>query len=153
MKRFAAVLVIVLSSCSPRLITETRTEYVRRDSTVVRDTTIFVRLPAEVKEVMVHPADTSFLETALAESLAYTDSLGLHHTLRNKDRDWGVTVPKITRTVTTANESERIRTVVREVERKPKWHERVRIRAFLPLLLLCMLGWRREIMKAVMTLF
>ncbi|MBQ9173641.1 MAG: hypothetical protein IJ161_07940 [Bacteroidales bacterium] len=83
----------VMCSCScwsrapPRLLTETRTEYVRKDSTVVRDTTIYVRLPAEVKVVTVRPADSSFLETSIAESLAYTDSTGLHHTLRNKGRD------------------------------------------------------------------
>ncbi|MBQ6577022.1 MAG: hypothetical protein IJL91_04670, partial [Bacteroidales bacterium] len=117
------------------------------------DTTVYVRLPAEVKEVTVRPADSSFLETSLAESLAYTDSTGLHHTLRNKDRDWGVTVPRTARFVTEAREADRIRTVVKEVERKPKWHERARLLAFLPLILLCLLGWRREIMKAVMALF
>ena len=62
-------------------------------------------------------------------------------------------MPKITRIINTANESERVRTVVREVERKPNWHERVRLRTFIPLVLLCLLGWRREIMKAVMALF
>ncbi|MBR6415571.1 MAG: hypothetical protein IKS22_05635 [Bacteroidales bacterium] len=119
----------------------------------MRDTTIYVRLPAEVKVVTVRPADSSFLETSIAESLAYTDSTGLHHTLRNKGRDWGVTVPMTAQFVTEAREADRIRTVVKEVERKPKWHERARLRTFIPLVLLCLLGWRREIMKAVMALF
>lgn len=138
---------LLLVGCQPKVITEYVTQYVTRDSLIVRDTTIYVKLPPEVKEVVAYPKDTSNLETSLAESTAYVDSLGLHHTLRNKDRHWGVTVPKVTRIVTTAQESAQIRTVTKKVERKLTLWEKVRLRAFLPLVLLCLVGWRKEIMK------
>lgn len=140
-------LCLLLVSCQPKVITEYVTQYVTRDSLVVRDTTIYIKLPPEVKEVVVYPKDTSNLETSLAESTAYVDSLGLHHSLRNKDRNWGVTVPKVTRFVTTAQETAQIRTVTKEVDRKFTLWEKVRLRAFLPLVLLCLVGWRKEIMK------
>lgn len=143
------LLLLALVSCSPRVITEYVTQYVTRDSLIVRDTTVFVKLPPEVKEVTVYPKDTSELETSLAESTAYVDSLGLHHSLRNKDRNWGVSVPKVTRIVTTAQETAQIRTITREVERKPTLWEKVRLRAFLPLLLLALVGWRRELLKLI----
>lgn len=142
-------LCLLLVGCQPRVITEYVTQYVTRDSLVVRDTTIYVKLPPEVKEVVVYPKDTSNLETSLAESTAYVDSLGLHHTLRNKDRHWGVTVPKVTRIVTTAQESAQIRTVTKKVERNFTLWQKVRLRAFLPLLLLALIGWRREIWKLI----
>lgn len=150
MKRLHLVTIcLLLASCQPKVITEYVTQYVTRDSLVVRDTTIYVKLPPEVKEVVVYPKDTSNLETSLAESTAYVDSLGLHHSLRNKDRHWGVSVPKVTRIVTTAQESAQIRTITKEVERKFTLWEKVRLRAFLPLLLIALIGWRREIWKLV----
>lgn len=148
MKRLQFVTIcLLLASCQPKVITEYVTQYVTRDSLIVRDTTIYVKLPPEVKEVVVYPTDTSDLETSLAESRAYVDSLGLHHSLKNKDRHWGVAVPKVTRIVTTAQETAQIRTMVKEVERKFKWHEKMRLRAFWPLVLLGLIGWRKELAK------
>ena len=138
---------LMLVSCQPKVITELRTEYVTRDSLVVRDTTIYVKLPQEVKEVVVYPKDTSDLETSLAESRAYVDSLGLHHSLKNKDRDWGVTIPKVTRIVAKAQESTQIRTVEKEVERDFTWWEKVRLRGFWAVVALAVVGWRKEIWK------
>ena len=138
---------LLLAGCAPKVITEHVTQYVTRDSLIVRDTTIYVKLPPEVKEVVVWPKDTSDLETSLAESRAYVDSLGLHHSLKNKDRDWGVSVPQVTRIVATAQESAQFRTITKEVERRPTLWEKIRLVAFLPLLLLALVGWRREISK------
>ena len=152
MKRLHFVTICVclfLAGCAPRVITEHVTQYVTRDSLIVRDTTIYVKLPPEVKEVVVWPKDTSDLETSLAESRAYVDSLGLHHSLKNKDRDWGVTIPKVTRIVAKAQESARIRTVEKEVERDFTWWEKMRLVAFFPLLLLALIGWRMEIVKLI----
>ena len=140
---------LLLAGCAPKVITEHVTQYVTRDSLIVRDTTIYVKLPPEVKEVVVWPKDTSDLETSLAESRAYVDSLGLHHSLRNKNRDWGVTIPKVTRIVATAKEETQIRTITKEVERDFTWWEKMRLVAFLPLLLLALIGWRREIWKLI----
>ncbi|MBQ9711507.1 MAG: hypothetical protein IJV54_04405 [Bacteroidales bacterium] len=150
MKRLHFVIIcicLLLAGCAPRVITEHVTQYVTRDSLIVRDTTVYVKLPPEVKEVVVYPKDTSELETSLAESTAYVDSLGLHHSLKNKDRDWGVTIPKVTRIVATAQESAQIRTIEKEVKRDFTWWEKVRLWAFTPLVLLCLVGWRKELIK------
>ena len=138
---------LLLASCAPKVITEHVTQYVTRDSLIVRDTTIYVKLPLEVMEVVVWPKDTSDLETSLAESTAYVDSLGLHHSLKNKDRDWGVTIPKVTRIVATAQESAQIRTVEKEVERKFTVGEKVRLKGFWAVVALAVVGWRKEIWK------
>jgi hypothetical protein len=137
----------MLVSCQPKVITEHVTQYVTRDSLIVRDTTIYVKLPPEVKEVVVWPKDTSDLETSLAESRAYVDSIGLHHSLKNKDRDWGVTIPKVTRIVATAKEESQFRTITKEVERDFTWWEKVRLRGFWAVVTLAVVGWRKEIWK------
>ena len=144
--RFVA-LCLLLAGCAPKVITEHVTQYVTRDSLIVRDTTIYVKLPPEVKEVVVWPKDTSDLETSLAESRAYVDSLGLHHSLKNKDRDWGVSVPQVTRIVATAQESAQIRTIEKEVERDFTWWEKVRLKGFWAVVALAVVGWRKEIWK------
>ena len=92
----ACLLLLLLPSCSPRIIekvstvtqVETVVEY--RDSVAYRDSIIYVQLPSESHSEVVGIRDTSSLETSLAESRAWVDSVGLHHELRNKDRKWGV---------------------------------------------------------------
>ena len=63
------------------------------DSTSVRDSTIHAPLPVENSQNILPAILPSHLETSLAESDAYVDSLGLHHTLRNKDTTLDVHVP------------------------------------------------------------
>lgn len=138
---------LMLASCQPKVITELRTETVYRDSVIVRDTTIHVPLPVEVIREVVAPTDTSHLETSLAESWAWADSLGLHHRLENRRREWGVQLPKVTRIVATAQESAQIRTVEKEVERDFTWWEKVRLRGFWAVVALAIAGWRKEIWK------
>lgn len=53
------------------------------DSTVFRDSTIYVVIPLENESTMTGPSDTSHLETSLAVSDAWYDGM-IHHTLRNK---------------------------------------------------------------------
>lgn len=144
--RFVA-LCLLLAGCQPKVITELRTETVYRDSVIVRDTTVYVPLPVEVIREVVAPADTSHLETSLAESWAWADSLGLHHRLENRRREWGVQLPKVTRIVAKAQESAQIRTIEKEVKRDFTWWEKVRLWAFTPLVLLCLVGWRKELIK------
>ena len=63
------------------------------DSLVVRDSVVLVPLPVESSQSVLPAMMPSHLETSLAESDAYVDSLGLHHTLKNKDTDIDVHVP------------------------------------------------------------
>jgi hypothetical protein len=83
----------VCKHCPPTTETNVRDSVVVRykDSTRitdvvnVRDSVIFVELPKESSSSVLPTMLPSHLETSIAESDAYVDSLGLHHTLTNKD--------------------------------------------------------------------
>lgn len=63
-----------------------RTEYVNRYIETVRDTTIYIPVPVERIVERGIPVDSSHMETSIAESDAWIDSLGrLNHSLSNKD--------------------------------------------------------------------
>lgn len=115
-----------------------RVEY--RDSLIYRDSIIYVALPVEESMSHLFLGDTSRLETSLAESVAWADSSGLHHTLRNKQRDWGVKVPVITRVISDKahKETAEIRPVTLRVEKPLSWWQRLKIGAFPWLLGLCL---------------
>ena len=80
---------LVLASCCPQIMPETsrrtdsvrtvhHTEYIEK----LRDTTIFVELPIEVREQV--QKDSSHLETSIAISDAWLEEGLLRHTLENK---------------------------------------------------------------------
>lgn len=66
------------------------------DSTVVIFDTVRVHVPHEESSVILPSSDSSHLETGVAESDAFIDSLGqLHHTLKNKDVRLFEVVPRV----------------------------------------------------------
>lgn len=78
--------VLAAYSCSPvkYLPTETKIETVYKDSIIVHRDTISIKIPREVLKEVVY-ADSSHLETSVATSDAWVDSLSiLHHTLANR---------------------------------------------------------------------
>lgn len=88
------IMLCLLASCSPRIITQTETVRQIEHDTI----TIIKRVPVEIRvPVEVHTAisdTTSFLETSVAESQAYVDSLGrLHHYIANKAVPLRDTIP------------------------------------------------------------
>ncbi len=62
------------------------------DSTMWHDTTIYKEIPVERIINIIPVGDSSFLETSMAESNAWVDTLGLHHTLKNKEGEIPVKV-------------------------------------------------------------
>ena len=101
--------------------TETVTEY--RDSTVWRDTTIFVPVPLESDQAIVHIGDTSHRETSVAESDAWVGSDGfLHHNLRNKPVSLaqGVKLPDHFLVTDVKNTMEQAHVITREVKVEKK---------------------------------
>lgn len=83
MKRLIALLTILMTACSTP--TQVQTVYNYRDSTIInyKDSTIIT--PVEKITNITLPDQKSELETSLAASTAFTDSLGLlHHSLENK---------------------------------------------------------------------
>lgn len=100
----------------------------QRDSTVVRyydslrirDSVVMVSLPIETSSQVVFQGDTSHLETSLATSDAWVDSLGrIHHNLRNRsDKQLPVIVPIIERARGNEHSQQLVITRTIEVEKK-----------------------------------
>jgi hypothetical protein len=96
-KIFAIVSVFILSIIGCGSIKQVpitnKTETVYRDSLILRDSTryidsvIYVQVPREKVMEIISQIDTSYLETSVAESVAYVDtnSLMIVHSLENKD--------------------------------------------------------------------
>ncbi len=99
-----------------------------RDSVAIRFDTVSVELPVESRSVLLASSDSSHLETALATSDAWTDSLGLHHTLENKGGALkkAVAIEDHYRSESSVTQLQETRTVtvVEEVERELTWWQR-----------------------------
>lgn len=105
-----------------------------RDSLRIRDSLVLVPLPVESSQNILPSFIPSHLETSLAQSDAWVDSLGLHHTLSNKKDSLGVHVPvteHIKETEHTQSgelisekEDHEKDTVYVEVEKPWKWYDR-----------------------------
>lgn len=148
------------TSCSQKivekLVTQTVTEY--RDSTVFRDSTIFVPIPLEADQAIVHIQDTSHRETSVAKSDAWISPDGfLHHTLSNKPGKltYQITWPERYLVSSVKNTKEQAHIIPREVKvEKPlnAW-QRFRIGAFWWLLGLVLFAYRKQILTAIMKAF
>ena len=136
--------------------TEMVTEY--RDSTVWRDTTVFIPIPLESNQAIVHVGDTSHRETSVAESDAWVgaDCL-LHHNLRNKPGRIaaGVKFPERFLYTGVKNTKDEARIITREVkiEKKLNLWQRFRIGAFWWLLGLVIFAYRKHLLAAIMRAF
>lgn len=87
--RFIIVsMLAIVAGCGPaKKVMETQKDSVAvviRDSTIFRDSIIYVKVEAEKDSVVLPDTDTSRLSTRYAESEAYVSKGQLHHSLRNK---------------------------------------------------------------------
>ena len=148
-----------LPGCSPkiveRIVTITQTEV--RDSTAWRDTTIYVPIPLESDQAIVHVGDTSHRETSIAESDAWIGKDGLlHHNLRNKANariQYSLKLPEHWLYTGVTNTKEHERGIIKReyVEKPLSWWQKARMRAFwwlLGCLILCF-AWifRKPLLK------
>lgn len=150
-----------LPSCSPsiveRIVTITQTEV--RDSTAWRDTTIYVPIPLESDQAIVHVGDTSHRETSIAESDAWIGKDGMiHHSLRNKASEripYDLKMPERWLYTGVTNTKEHEQGIIkREYVDKPlSWWQKARLRAFWWLLggLILSFGWifRKPIIRVL----
>lgn len=130
--------ICLFPSCSQKivekLVTQTVTEY--RDSTVFRDSTIFVPIPLESDQAIVHVGDTSHRETSVAESDAWIGKDGLiHHNIRNKAGariPYSVKLPEHWLYTGVINTKEKEQGIIKEVkvEKPLSWWQKLRIGAF-----------------------
>lgn len=131
-------------------VTTTVTEY--RDSTAWRDTTIYVPIPLESDQAIVHVGDTSHRETSVAESDAWIGKDGLiHHNIRNKAGariPYSVKLPEHWLYTGVINTKEKEQGIIKEVkeERPLNAWQRFRIGAFWWLLAVAAVGWRKELL-------
>ena len=105
-----SILVVVVSatllvSCSPKcwpwnkwkmrdsVAVHYKDSTIFKDSLRIRDSLMLVPIPVEGSQNIFPTFIPSHLETSLAVSDAFVDSLGLHHSLKNKETDIGVHVP------------------------------------------------------------
>lgn len=133
------------------------------DSTVVnvRDSVVLVSIPVESSMAVVPRDYSSHLETSVAESDVWVDDGGfLHHNIRNKPEKLPVVVPIYdkARTITSmsGHDGELLRTVEVPVPAELTWWQRFRIKSFWWLILIALVGWRRELLallKLIIKLF
>ena len=106
---FIVLLMVCATSCSPRwwqmwnirdsVAVHYKDSTIYKDSLRIRDSLMYVPIPVEGSQNIFPPFLPSHLETSLAESDAFVDSLGLHHSLKNKKGEIGVHVPVTEHTV------------------------------------------------------
>ena len=86
--RLAILALAGIAGCGPsRIIQESQKDSVSvivRDTTIFRDSIIYIKVEAEKDSVVLPDTDTSFLSTRYAESEAYVSRGQLHHSLRNR---------------------------------------------------------------------
>lgn len=78
----------IVASCGPAKVTQDYQKdsvvTVIKDTTIYRDSIIYVKIEAEKNSAVLPDTDTSRLSTRFAESEAYVSNGQLHHSLRNK---------------------------------------------------------------------
>ena len=87
-KYVLAISAVIIASCGPAKVIQ---DYQRdsvitiiKDTTIIRDSIIYVQIEAEKESAILPDTDTSRLSTRYAESEAYVSDGQLHHSLRNK---------------------------------------------------------------------
>lgn len=105
-----------------------------KDSTIIKDSVVYVTVPVEQYVNVALPGQSSYLQSSLAETTAFTDSLGfLHHTLRNKsDQRIPVIVQNIEKHTVAQAYTDKSKEIIRtvQVEKKLNWWQKFRMRGF-----------------------
>lgn len=154
------MVILLMSSCSPKIIYRTNTEY--RDSlvTVVHERivhdTVGIEIPVEVEKIVTRDT-VSRLDNSFARSEAIVSGGFLHHSLESKPQVIYVPVEvPVTDTTTTHTSSaieQKTETKVEYVEKKLSWIQKTSIYGFWCMVLFAALyfGWkyRRQIWAIV----
>ena len=87
-KYVLAIAAVIIVSCGPaRVVQDYQKDSVVtviKDTTIFRDSIIYVRVEADKESAIIPDTDTSRLSTRYAESEAYVKNGQLHHSLRNR---------------------------------------------------------------------
>ena len=133
-----ASFITFLPGCSPRIVerivTITQTEV--RDSLAWKDTTIYVPIPLESDQAIVHVGDTSHRETSVAESDAWIGKDGMiHHSLRNKAGEripYDLKMPEHWLYTGVTNTTEHEQGIIEKeyIEKPLSWWQKARLQSF-----------------------
>lgn len=126
-KYVLAISAVIIASCGPaKVIQDYQRDSVMtiiKDTTIIRDSIIYVQIEAEKETAILPDTDTSKLSTRYAESEAYVSKGQLYHSLRNKSEALipvEVKLPKVFHMETSTMIREKIETI--EVEKQlSKW--------------------------------
>ena len=153
------LLLLTCASCSPKVITQVRTEY--RDSVRVEvherliHDTVSVQIPVEVEKIVTRDT-VSRLENTYAKSVAVVSGGFLHHSLSSKPQVIYVPVEvPVTDTTTTHTSSaieEKTETKVEYVEKKLTWLQKTEIYGFRCMVLFALLFFLWKYRKQVWAL-
>lgn len=87
-KYVLSIMAMAVASCGPAMVLrESQKDSVSvivKDTTIFRDSIVYVNVEAEQQIVALPDTDTSYLATKYAESEAYVSEGRLHHLLRNR---------------------------------------------------------------------
>ena len=133
-----AIVICWATGCSPKMMPSHDDNTNHKDSTyvqvVTKDSLIYVPIPLEKDQVIVHLGDTSKLETSVATSEAFVGVDGfLHHSLENKsDERLPAIVPITSKTIYTGVTHTETHTITKyvEVEKELSWWQKFRLEAF-----------------------
>ena len=82
------IMAFMVASCGPAKVVQDYQKdsvvTVIKDTTIYRDSIIYVKIEAEKDSAVLPDTDTSRISTRFAESEAYVSNGQLHHSLRNK---------------------------------------------------------------------
>lgn len=88
LKYVLPIMALMVSSCGPAKVVQDYQKdsivTVIKDTTIYRDSIIYVKIEAEKDSAVLPDTDTSRLSTRFAESEAYVSNGQLYHSLRNK---------------------------------------------------------------------
>lgn len=148
-----AFLCCLVSSCSvqkPQIIVRDSVRVEYRDR-IVRDT-VGYEIPVEVEKIVTRDT-ASHLSNRLAESDAVVSGGFLFHSLRTKAQTIYVPVEvHVTDTLVVEKEAQEIEKT-EYVEKQLNWWQKFRLNGFWVLLVVALVGWRREIWKLIKLLF
>ena len=122
---FIALLIFLLTACSPKVVYQKETVIEYRDTTI-RDTAYF-EVPVEVEKIVTRDT-VSHLENSLAISDAMVTDGFLHHSLETKPQE--IPVPVVIHVRDTIRQEAQIIEKEVEIEKPLSWWQKFQIGAF-----------------------
>lgn len=146
-----AVLWLVFGCGVPKVVQDYQRDsvaYIVRDTTIFRDSVVYIAIPMESDKAVVFQSDTSRLETSVAKSEAFiTEGGRICHTLTNKDALIPIEV-KLPKYIHTEQKAmvRNVREVVEVEKELSRWHNFIQLLGY-GVLIACVLWLINKVRK------